>query len=686
MRTIHLWRCGVPFLGLLALLVSWIGGEQRVYAQTSELYMLYMPSPQPDYGDTYVYQGGNMVRQWHHVGLGEGGVAVVGNTVRQVSYNYSGGTEYTLSGVPTGQTYPTVWHVYDGTSDGQYIYAWDWYEASLKRYSLNWEFQQTLFSLPGASRDYMGVTYDYQTNTVWLAPWGYVSPAVHGRLYNYSLTGQLLGTLPLINAEAYGNGLAYDPADNTLWFFSWTDGRYEQYTKSGTYLGSVSGMSRIYGAEFAVPEPARKVIEGVPDYRWNYGCAPTSGGMVVGYWSKRPGYAGLAPGTMPDFDNGDSGSDEMRQVDANGGHRTRSDFNVVDNVIASYEHVYDYWVGLNQFADNLHFPRHDPNCVADCMWSNQVVNLCRDGGTAPWEESTGLRNYARRTGYSFDSGWTAWPFCSFELVKTQVDLGHPVLIDGFLANQPGAGHTIVAYGYRDGPGDDDWIAVRDTWQNALGNGYGIVAEIDAEGREWWKWANPGFGVIGVTTFAPHVENAVEKFLADTFDRFAGLSEALGYIVDVGAGNGTAEIVSSPTDPTDSVLRLLNPDPDLVAIERSVPTSQAMDIEFEYLFGAEAKLLVKLDTTTIGTLLCPSSGPGSVGSGTFGHFDVTVVLSDFGLDPNAPHQLRLELTSAGDPLVYLDDLLVSNPNAVPEPAAISLVSLVGMLLVVRRKRS
>jgi hypothetical protein len=252
----HLGRTGLLFLTLLALPLWWISGEQCVYAQTSKLYMLYLPPSGPDYGDTYVYQGGTMVQQWHHLGLSETGVAVVGNTVRQVSYAYSGGTEYTLSGVPTGQTYPTVSEVYDGTSDGQYIYAWDWLDASLERYSLNWQFQQTLFSLSGASKDYMGVTYDYQTNSVWIAPWGYSHPSVRGRLYNYSLTGQLLGTLPLVNPEGWGDGLACDPADNTLWFFSWADGRYEQYDKSGTYLGSVSGMSRIYGAEFAVPEPA----------------------------------------------------------------------------------------------------------------------------------------------------------------------------------------------------------------------------------------------------------------------------------------------------------------------------------------------------------------------------------------------------------------------------------------------
>jgi len=67
----------------------------------------------------------------------------------------------------------------------------------------------------------------------------------------------LIGALKLAGSSALGNGLAYDPADNTLWFFNWIDQRYEQYSKSGTLLGTITGLTRIYGAEFAiVPEPS----------------------------------------------------------------------------------------------------------------------------------------------------------------------------------------------------------------------------------------------------------------------------------------------------------------------------------------------------------------------------------------------------------------------------------------------
>jgi len=49
-----------------------------------------------------------------------------------------------------------------------------------------------------------------------------------------------------------------------LWFFSWTDQRYEQYSKTGTLLSTMIGMTRIYGAEFAVvPEPYSITLFGI---------------------------------------------------------------------------------------------------------------------------------------------------------------------------------------------------------------------------------------------------------------------------------------------------------------------------------------------------------------------------------------------------------------------------------------
>jgi len=221
-------------------------------AQTSDLYMLWAPVQAPNLGVTYVYQGGTNIWSWTHAADAEQALAVVGGTVRQVTHSgsYNGGSEYTLNGVPTGTTYDFAYSVYDATTDGVYIYAWNWYSSQLDRYSLDWEFIEVVFDLPPQyDRGFMGITWDPSTGSIWLAPWIF-DPAHYGFLYNYDLQGNLLGTIALDNPASGGNGLAMDWADNTIWFFSWTDQRYEQYEMDGTYLGSISGMTRIYGAEF----------------------------------------------------------------------------------------------------------------------------------------------------------------------------------------------------------------------------------------------------------------------------------------------------------------------------------------------------------------------------------------------------------------------------------------------------
>jgi hypothetical protein len=237
---------------------SLVVGIRPGQCQTSELYMLNSPNVVYPYGTTSVYQGGHQIRSWIHAAPYELPVAVVGGTVRQAAgYNLQG-SEYSLTGVPTGRRFPATANAYDATSDGTSIYAWNWATATLMRYDLDWRFQRNVFSLGATYQNaFMGITYDPQNNSVWLASWN----MWHGFLYDYSLDGHLLGTLALANPQASGNGLAYDPADNTLWFFSWTDHRYEQYSKDGRLLGTIAGMDRIYGAEFMmVPEPATTAL------------------------------------------------------------------------------------------------------------------------------------------------------------------------------------------------------------------------------------------------------------------------------------------------------------------------------------------------------------------------------------------------------------------------------------------
>ena len=231
---------------------------QPGFCQTSELYMLYSPNVINPVGTTYVYQAGHLLRSWMHASPYEISLVAAGGTVRQGAV-FSGfsGTEYTTAGALTGTHYPAAPYVFDAASDGTSIYGWNVDTATLMRYDLNWSHPQVLFSLgPNSAYAYMGITYDPQNNSVWLAPWN-TSIELRGHLYNYSLDGSLLGSLTLTGSSAMGSGLAYDPADGTFWMFNWGGNRLEQYSRGGSLLSTISGRARIYGLEFsAVPEPS----------------------------------------------------------------------------------------------------------------------------------------------------------------------------------------------------------------------------------------------------------------------------------------------------------------------------------------------------------------------------------------------------------------------------------------------
>lgn len=223
--------------------------------QTGKLHMTTGAVASGALDSALIYQNRALKGQWLHLQPDNLALAVVAGTVRTTSYlSESGGSEFHPQGVPTGKSFPAAAGVYDGASDGIHIYAWRWYEAKLVRFDLDWGNPVVVFSLPMEtfSKAYMGVTYDPATKSVWLSPW----INLKGRLDNYSLDGQLLRSFPTADPEAKGAGLAMDYLDDTLWFFNWTQNRYEQYSRAGVLLSTLAGMSRIYGAEFDAPSGA----------------------------------------------------------------------------------------------------------------------------------------------------------------------------------------------------------------------------------------------------------------------------------------------------------------------------------------------------------------------------------------------------------------------------------------------
>jgi hypothetical protein len=192
----------------------------------------------------------------------DAGLAVT-NTIKTIGANSmtdgtSPGYQYTLSGAYTGTTYAVPSAVpnaqfYDGTTDGTNNYAVDWNTGIVWKFNGSWANPTQLFT---AASGALGIAYDTTNNTLWVSDYSYSD----GTMYHYSLTGALLGSFSLNwNSNDTYEGLALDPADNTLWIWNGA-AAFEQYSKNGALLStfvlpSNFAYDTIVGAEFAEATP-----------------------------------------------------------------------------------------------------------------------------------------------------------------------------------------------------------------------------------------------------------------------------------------------------------------------------------------------------------------------------------------------------------------------------------------------
>jgi hypothetical protein len=443
------------------------------------------------------------------------------------------------------------------------------------------------------------------------------------------------------------------------------------------------------------------VIDGVPEYLWNYGCAPTSAGIVAAYWD-RNGFPDLMPGKVAPLTSGE-GSIALhpRNVTADGYEANYGDPDV-NLMIATVGHHRDYWahgLGVGEGANNdPMLDHHTADCIADFIGTSR--GPAANGGTGTSFAALtslgfpSLVDWAKTLGYK--SKFAVTNIGEFGFIKSEIDAGRPVLVDW-------PNHTTVCYGYMDGGADDKWLAIRDTWCDGNSNTntiqyekdkYAVIEAKTTGDIEWWKYRdNKSTGYVWVTDVAawwPTGANSagITTSLGDSFslDSHGGDGSALNYAVSSASGGGIAQIVSSPLNDSNDVLKLSNPQPgDYVAIERGISVADIVRVEFQYLFDTEGKIEVKLDNKNIAEISCPLSGPGSIHSSSFATFMEQFSLVDLGLSEDEIYSLRIELSAPGDPICYFDNLVVA--NAVPEPTSLALIitSIISLLSYAWRRR-
>jgi len=238
-------------------------------------------------------------------------------------------------------------------------------------------------------------------------------------------------------------------------------------------------------------------LSGVPEYHWYYGCSPTSGGMLIGYWDSHPSgkWSNLVEGDISTYND------------------------IAKNMIASPEHIRDYW-GTPDFNPG----GHTDNCIADFMHTSRSGEGLGDGATWSSMIPKGLKDFAEwdnpdtstNEAYYADS-WRDMvkyfngPF-SWSSFKSEIDAGRPMLLDvvEWHGGMNWYGHSVVGYGYQDdmfnikiayGPGSSDWknvtvggFAIWDTWDTTgsqsswLDWDWNLISSYtDENGVEWWPF-------------------------------------------------------------------------------------------------------------------------------------------------------------------------------------------------------
>ena len=213
------------------------------------------------------------------------------------------------------------------------------------------------------------------------------------------------------------------------------------------------------GARRAVAADGETVVPGVPAYIWRDGCAPTSVGMIVGYYD---GHG------FPDLVAGDAVSQSANAA--------------VSQMIASHggpsdpRHYEDYALpkdtGSAILTDKSALPagdEHASDCVADFMHTSWSA----DGLAYGW-------SYTSMAGPAFVayvqsrlSGVTAsyrnlyfGSSLTFTALKQEIDAGRPLVLCVDSSGDGVIDHAVVGIGYREISGYPEY-ACWDTWYSTV---------------------------------------------------------------------------------------------------------------------------------------------------------------------------------------------------------------------------
>ncbi len=212
------------------------------------------------------------------------------------------------------------------------------------------------------------------------------------------------------------------------------------------------------------------IVPNPPDYKWWYGCSPTSAGMLMGYYDIGGDYPNLVAG----------GVAELTTYPGPGPY-------IANAAIASSGHIADFWVAYGNFGDDpAPGGPHGQDCLADFMGTSQDNCSNSDGSTNFWwyldgspmrpqdiidegiDPNTsgmyGIKEYVEWCGYTYGDLYNQLinPYAAigftYAQFQAEIDSCRPQLLHI-------EGHTMFATGYDAAPWPQT-VYVHDTWNPA----------------------------------------------------------------------------------------------------------------------------------------------------------------------------------------------------------------------------
>ncbi len=227
--------------------------------------------------------------------------------------------------------------------------------------------------------------------------------------------------------------------------------------------------------------PTAIVLDQVPAFTWSFGCTPTAGAMLAGYYDRTgfPNmYTGPANGGVCPLDNSSWGFTEINGA----GYAVCPLSASIQGVDGREErgHVDDYWIEYannepDPYITNSWSPHEYADCTADYMKTSQSEYENPDGTTTFWffdngeklnmEEDDdgmyGLKLFFESRGYTVEQWFTQTLYgyngfnngFTYADYKNEIDEGRPVMMHL-------TGHTILGIGYDT---LSETIYFHDTW-------------------------------------------------------------------------------------------------------------------------------------------------------------------------------------------------------------------------------